>query len=118
MLNFLRTRLAWPACAALLLGLAACGADETAAPSIPSIERGTFVATYVDLRASALRRPSGKLTEEDRARILSEHGVSEADLLAFADAHGSNPSFMRAVWDDVEVRLEAEPVHPPTQDTP
>jgi hypothetical protein len=40
---------------------------------------------------------------------LSRHGVSESDLLDFAAYHALDDlTFMRQVWDEIEVLLEAQ----------
>lgn len=90
----------------MLGGLAtACGdAGTEATTSTLSAER--FVEVYVDLRVAALRESDGVLTPEDRERILGEHGLTEEDLLSFAEVHGADAIFMRGVWDSVEVRYQ------------
>ena len=91
------------AMAFLLVG-AGCGDDPAAATS--SIDRETFVATYVDLRLSALGTQTGEITESERARVLAKHETTEADLLAYAEAHGSDPATMKEVWEEVRLRLQ------------
>lgn len=98
-------RLALALAAALLVGAGACG-DDPASYDGP-IDRETFVATYVDLRLSALGTPSGVITDAERSRVLEEHGVTEDDLLGFADAWGADPAAMRSIWEDVQRRLRA-----------
>ena len=75
------------------------------------IERETFVATFVDLRDAAMARPLKVLADEDRDRILAQHGVTEEALVAFADAWGGDPAYMARVWDDVRARMR--PLAPP-----
>ena len=76
------------------------------------IDRETFIATYVDLRVAALSSPTGTLSDADRMRVLREHGVSEQELLAFAEARGGDPVYMTAVWEEVQARLAATPYAP------
>jgi len=104
----------WLRALALALTLAAtsCG-GETSTPSAQGgLDRETFVATYVDLRAVAIRSDSFAITDAQRATILSRHGVTEETLLGFAEIHGEDVSFMRSVWDEVEARLDAQRVEP------
>jgi hypothetical protein len=70
-----------------------------------TIARETFVATYVDLRRTALSSPGQNLTDADRERVLGQNAVSEDELIAFADAWGGDISYMTGVWEEVGARL-------------
>lgn len=104
------TRQAGPALLATALAalvvLASCAGDVPA-DGAPSLDRETFIATYVDLRTEAVRTGAAELATEARIAVLERHGVSEEDLLGFVEAHGEDVDFMRAVWDEVEARLDA-----------
>ncbi len=91
--------------AACALSAAAC--DDSPASYDGPVDWETFVATYVDLRLSALGTPTGVITDAERTRVLEKHGVTEDDLLGFADAWGADPAAMRGVWEDVQNRLRA-----------
>lgn len=95
----------WLAAAALSLA-AACGGGPAGAPA-ETIDPETFIATYVDLRAAAVRADGGRIDADGRAAILARHGVSEEDLLEFASSHGEDVATMRRIWDEVERRLDA-----------
>lgn len=97
------TRIARLSGIALTAVLVACGSDSAEGV----LDREVFITTYVELRADALLSDDGQLSDDDRARVLQEHGVSEDDLLAFAQQHGRDLAFMREVWDEVEERLDA-----------
>ncbi len=73
---------------------------------VATIDPEIFIATYVDLRAEALLNDSQQITDEERAQVLQERGVTEDELLAFADIHGRDVTFMRDLWDEVEERLD------------
>lgn len=91
------------------LGSVACGESTDAA----TIERGEFVETYVALRTAALQRGMAAVDEPLRDSVLAEAGVTEEELLTFADVHGGDLEFMRGVWADVSARLDSirfEPV--------
>lgn len=93
--------------AALAL-MAACNrgpADATDTQG-PSVDRETFIATYVDLRTAAIRARPDSLSTQARARILDDHGVTDDELLHFVQDHGQDVGYMRGVWDDVEKRLD------------
>lgn len=100
---------------ALVLGLAvaagACGGHASTAAA-GAIDREAFIATYVDLRAATIRSDSFAISDALRAEVLTRHGVAEEDLLGFVEVHGEDAAFMRAVWDEVEARLDAERVLP------
>ncbi len=106
----LRRRGRWgapPAAAALLAALSLLPAGCGRTPEQPSLDRDTFVATYVDLRKVALERGGGALEEAARDSILRAHGVTQDELLGFTDVHGDDPEYMKQVWDAVELRLDS-----------
>lgn len=88
---------------ALALGLA-LAAGCTTEPEA-AIERETFVATWVDLRRAAMASPDVPITPSERERILSEHGVTDQELLDFAEVHGGDVPYMAQVWEEVEARM-------------
>lgn len=100
------------AVAALALALSACGPNASAPAVAGGIDREVFIATYVDLRATTIRSDSFTVSDAERSAVLARHGVTEQQLLEFADLHGRDVEFMRSVWDDVEARLDAERVLP------
>lgn len=104
------------AAALLALVLAACSPDTAAPASTTTVERETFIATYVDLRTTVVRAEAHELSDEARAAVLARHGVTEEDLLSFVETHGGNVAFMRQVWDEVEARLDAVRVLPGTDE--
>jgi hypothetical protein len=90
-----------------VLTMAACRTGPAEAPATSDLDREAFIATYVDLRSAAVREDRSLMDEDRRRQILEEHGVTEAELLAFAEAHGEDVSFMKGVWDDVEAKLDS-----------
>ena len=98
----MRRMRAWCAAAALL---AAAGCEEEGPAE--TISREVFVETYVALRVAELReRTDDGISAEARERVLAGQGVTEEELLAFADVHGPDVNFMEQLWEDVEERLE------------
>ncbi|MEK9500578.1 hypothetical protein [Gaopeijia maritima] len=87
----------------VLASVAGCGDAEPVHEG--PVDRETFIATYVDLRLSALGTPTGVITEAERTRVLEEHGVTGDDLEGFAQAWGSDPAAMKAIWEEVQRRL-------------
>ncbi len=70
------------------------------------MDREDFIATYVDLRVTALHTPDVTLSDEQRADILARHGVDEAGLLHFADVHGRDIAYMTDVWNAIDDRIQ------------
>jgi hypothetical protein len=92
----------------LAVAVAACGgsASEPAPADLP--EREVFIAAYVDLRVEALTTQGGELTDEGRAEVLGRHSVTEDQLIAFVEYWGEELDYMREVWNDIELRLDAQ----------
>ena len=90
------------------------GAEPAAAEDV--IERETFIATYVDLRRAALDAPEGRIDQPRMLAVLEVHGVTEEDLLEFAEVHGRDVAYMASVWAEVEKQLE--PGSAPADTTP
>ncbi len=90
----------------LLLSSLACGGSQSNLPAGDLIEPEDFIATYVDLRAAALITEDGQVTEVGRSEVLDHHGISEEDLISFAEAYGEDLTFMQEIWNEIELRLE------------
>lgn len=90
------------ACALLLFG---CGADDD--PVAAADER--FIDTVVELRRAALTAgPDTAMFEQLRDSVLREHGITEADLRAYVEAHSADLEHMAAVWDSISARLSQQ----------
>ena len=100
-----------PTCLLLILAsfFAACSGNAAGPRVGDLIDRDVFIATYVDLRVVGLATEDQQITDAGRTEVLSRHGVSESDLLDFAAYHALDDlTFMRQVWDEIEVLLEAQ----------
>lgn len=95
---------------ALLVALVtwACGSYGSEPAPEALIDREVFIDAYVDLRVAALRTDSQRIAHEDRSEILDRHGITEQHLLDFAETNADRLEFMRDVWNEVELRLDAE----------
>jgi hypothetical protein len=80
------------AVASVTLALASCGGD--ALPE--TIERDTFVQAYANLRIAAVETDSGRIAFTVRDSILDGFGVTEEDLMTFADGTPSSCSWIAA----------------------
>ena len=88
--------------AAAAVVLAATGCE----PEVPlAIDREVFVQTYVALRVAELRSPGAVIPDADRDSVLAESGVTEEDLVTFAEVHGGDPVFMEGVWTEIQNRI-------------
>ena len=96
---------------------ASCADGSPSAADGGGLDREAFIATYVDLRAAAVRAEGGAVSDAERAAILGRHDVTEEQLMAFAERHGQDVNLMRGVWDEVEARMDAQRVLP-GDDTP
>ena len=92
----------------LAVSLSACWGDAAGLDEDDIVDRDVFIAVYVDLRAAALSSDDGEITDEARTEVLSRHMASEADVLNFAEYHARDLPFMRELWDEIEVLLEAQ----------
>lgn len=95
--------------AALAVGVAlasACGGTPPDAEGPGGPEREAFIGTYVDLRLAALRS-GGNVDVRARETVLANHGVSEQELLDFAETHGRDIAYMNDIWQEVERRLDS-----------
>ena len=90
----------------LLLSSLACEGSQSNLPAGDLIEPEDFIATYVDLRAAALITEDGQVTEVGRSEVLDRHGISEEELISFAEAYGEDLTFMQKIWNEIELRLE------------
>ncbi|MEX2472420.1 MAG: hypothetical protein WEA34_09590 [Gemmatimonadota bacterium] len=88
---------------------AALGCGDRPSDRGLAVSRARFVDTYVDLRAEALRAESEMLTDSARATVLARHGVTEEELLDFAEAMGGDLDYMRDLWNEIELRLDSLP---------
>jgi hypothetical protein len=76
-------------------------------PEAETIDRELFIQTYVDLRVAALESDSQLLGDSERVDVLERNGVTAEALVRFAEVHGPDLEFMRDVWNDVELRMDA-----------
>jgi hypothetical protein len=111
----LAARLRGPVLALALLA-GGCGGGTSEPAEAGGLDRDSFISAYVDLRTAAIRSDGTRLTDAARTSILSRHGVTEGQLMAFVELHGEDVEFMRAVWDEVEARLDAVRVLPGTDE--
>lgn len=74
-------------------------------PATTTISKDKFITTFVKLREAAVTVDSAGL-DSARTAVLRQAGVTQQDMLAFAEVHGRDVAFMKDVWNEVEQRLE------------
>jgi len=84
-----------------------CGPGDPDPRIAATIPRETFVQAYVELRVAALRNPEQRLPLQVRQRILDRIGVTEEELLTFAEVWGEDFDYMRGVWGEVDSIMRA-----------
>lgn len=69
------------------------------------ISRAEYIDTYVEiLRAASGAADSAQASERAR-EILRQRGLSEDDLLLFAEQHAEDPAYLADVWMEIERKL-------------
>jgi len=84
----------------------ACNGGVAPGEGLP--DRETFISAWVDFRLAGLQRPGLPITEADRNRILDQHGVTEEELLRFAEVVGQQPGTMQEILIEIRRRVEAQ----------
>ena len=85
-----------------LLASGAC--RQESAPADP-ITREDYIDLYVEILRVADESPDSVTASERALGILTQRGVSEDDLLAFARNHMDDPEYLVEVWSEIEERL-------------
>ena len=93
---------------AIAVLIAACGggAEET------TITREQFIDVIVQLRQADVDTDDPTEFAARREAILTEEGVTDSMLLAYARVHGGDISHMAEVWDSISRRLIREDTIP------
>ncbi len=97
--------LAWIVAAAAL-AQAACERREGARQG--SIDEGTFVAVFVDLRRAAAEEATEESFARRRDEVLRSHGVTEDALERFIDDNADDLDYLADVWDRIDRTLRGE----------
>jgi hypothetical protein len=72
------------------------------------ISRDAFFQAYYGLRMAALRSPGIQISLEARDSVLDALGLTEDDLLDFADAWGEDSEMMLGIWEEVDSLMREE----------
>ncbi len=95
-------------CVGMTAAAPGCGGEASPA----AIDRETFVDAYVEIRTQAFLRSQAALAGATKDSVLRDIGVTEEELLTFADVHGDDLEFMRGVWADVSTQLDSVEYRP------
>ena len=85
-----------------LLASAACRNESKPADTI---SREDYIDLYVEILRVADESPDSVTASERALAILTQRGVSEDDLLAFARNHMNDPEYLVELWSEIEERL-------------
>lgn len=99
--------LRWFPILAAVLVLGACDMGFPDSEGRAPIDEETFVATYTDLRITAMGWESQRLPAEERDAVLESHGVTADDLREFVQVHGRNVPVMNRIWNDISANVQA-----------
>ncbi len=88
--------------AALLLPSAGCSSPEPDLAEFQTIPRETFIQAYVELRAAALRSSRYQIGVAQRDSILEGLGITEQDLITFAETRGGDLEYLKELWAEVD----------------
>ena len=91
-----------------LLAFAACKAQEKG-----PITREDYIDLYVRILTAADGATDSTAATDSANRILTERGVSEDDLLEFAERLSQDPQALADIWGEIEARLK----EPAAEDT-
>jgi hypothetical protein len=86
----------------VVLSALACGGGNTLEHDGETISRAQFIETYVELRKAGLRSRQMELTLDEQKAVLERTGVTEEELLAFAEYWGTNGEIMLGIWEEVD----------------
>ena len=84
-----------------LLVLAAC--QETINP--PPISREQYIDTYVEILLAADEEPDSVAASERAKEILERRGITQEELMAYAEHYIDDPEHLAEVWMEIETRL-------------
>jgi len=89
----------------LLLGLIACDSttDEAA------LTRDDYVTVYVEILRAAGNAPDSVAASDSARRILAKYGLTDEDLMEFAQRHADDPGVLADAWRQIEEQLRQPP---------
>lgn len=83
----------------------ACGGATSDSPAPDTISKDQFVEAYFELRKAGLRSRGMEITLDTRDSVLAELGLTEEDLITFAEVWGDDGEVMISVWEEVDSLL-------------
>ena len=92
-----------------LLLFAAC--SDTIDP--PPISREQYVDIYVEILQAVDEEPDSIAASKRAQEILDRRGVTQEELLAYAEHYVNEPEHLAEVWLEIETRIR----NPESQDT-
>jgi len=76
----------------------------------PPISREEYVEVYVDILRASDEEPDSIAASKRAQEILDRRGITEEELLGYAEHYAEDPEHLAQVWQEIESRLsEPEP---------
>jgi hypothetical protein len=75
-------------------------------PEAGPISREDYIDLYVRILQAADAAPDTLAASDSARRILAERGVTEDDLMEFAQRYVEDPSELARIWEEIEDRLK------------
>lgn len=73
----------------------------------PPISQQQYVDIYVEILRAADEEPDEVAASQRAQEILDRRGVSQEDLLGFAEHYADDPEYLSEVWLEIERRLRS-----------
>jgi hypothetical protein len=83
-----------------LLYLGGCGGSEE-----PALTEDEYVDAYVEILRAIDEEPDEVAASERAQEIMKRRGITEEDLVEFAQRHRDDPKYLAEVWRRIEMRL-------------
>ncbi|NIS00632.1 MAG: hypothetical protein GWN99_06085 [Gemmatimonadetes bacterium] len=70
------------------------------------ISREEYIDAYVRILRAAEAAPDTAAASDSARRILAERGLTEDDLMEFAESYVEDPTELARIWEKIEERLK------------
>lgn len=92
----------------ILVAAGGCGNSASGPSRGDTISRERFVEAFYELRKEGIRSPMMEISLQARDRILEDLGVTEEELITFAEAWGTDGEMMQGIWEEVDSLMKLD----------